>query len=180
MQANTLTPFQLFGAQVRYVVPMFQRPYVWTLEDQWEPLWGDIRTLAERVLETTGPSYGVPDAPPHFLGAVVLDQQLVPSPYTTVRHVVDGQQRLTTLQLLLDAAQWIVQQHGEQADASALGMLILNNPAVLQQEDEIFKVWPSNPDRNVFRAVMRDDLTPGPELTSARIVEAHRFFAVRD
>lgn len=177
MQANTLTPFQLFGAQVRYVVPMFQRPYVWTLEDQWEPLWGDIRTLAERVLETTGPSYGVPDAPPHFLGAVVLDQQLVPSPYTTVRHVIDGQQRLTTLQLLLDAAQWIVQQHGEQADASALGMLILNNPAVLQQEDEIFKVWPSNPDRNAFRAVMRDDLAPGPELTSARIVEAHRFFA---
>ncbi|MGE3834541.1 MAG: DUF262 domain-containing protein [Acidimicrobiia bacterium] len=177
MQANTLTPFQLFGAQVRYVVPMFQRPYVWTLEDQWEPLWSDIRTLAERVLEATGPTYGVPDAPPHFLGAVVLDQQLVPSPYTTVRHVVDGQQRLTTLQLLLDAAQWVVQRHGEQADASALGMLILNNPAVLRHEDEVFKVWPSNPDRAAFRTVMRDDLAPGPELTSARIVQAHKFFA---
>lgn len=177
MQANTLTPFQLFGAQVRYVVPIFQRPYVWTLEDQWEPLWGDIRTLAERVLEATGPGYGVPDAPPHFLGAVVLDQQLVPSPYTTVRHVVDGQQRLTTLQLLLDAAQWVVQRYGEQADASALGMLILNNPAVLQQEDEIFKVWPSNPDRSAFRAVMRDDLTPAGDLASARIVLAHRFFS---
>jgi len=177
VQANTLTPFQLFGAQVRYVVPIFQRPYVWTLEEQWEPLWGDIRTLAERVLEATGPSYGVPDAPPHFLGAVVLDQQLVPSPYTTVRHVIDGQQRLTTLQLLLDAAQWIVQQHGEPADASALGMLILNNPAVLQHEDEIFKVWPSNPDRNAFRSVMRDDLTPAGDLETARIVVAHQFFA---
>lgn len=177
MQANTLTPFQLFGAQVRYVVPMFQRPYVWTREDQWEPLWGDIRTLADRVLEATGPSYGVPDAPPHFLGAVVLDQQLVPSPYTTVRHVIDGQQRLITLQLLLDAAQSIVQHHGEQADASALGMLILNNPAVLQHDDEIFKVWPSNPDRNGFRAVMRDDFTPDADLNTARIVQAHRFFA---
>ena len=29
MKASTLTPFELFGKQVRYVVPMFQRPYVW-------------------------------------------------------------------------------------------------------------------------------------------------------
>lgn len=177
MKASTLTPFQLFGAQVRYVVPLFQRPYVWTREDQWEPLWNDVQTLADRTLEQSMAGLGMPDAPPHFLGAVVLDQQLVPSPYTTVRHIIDGQQRLTTLQLLLDAAQWSVQQHGEPADASALGMLILNNAAVLQHEDEIFKVWPSNADRDAFRAVMRDDVTPTAELAKARIAQAHTYFA---
>lgn len=155
---------------------MFQRPYVWTLNDQWEPLWEDVKTLVERVLETSGPSYGVPDTPPHFLGAVVLDQQLVPSPYTTVRHVIDGQQRLTTLQLLLDAAHSIVQTYGAATDASALAMLTMNNSAVTQHADEIFKVWPSNPDRDAFRSVMRDDLKPSAELHGARIVQAYRFF----
>ncbi len=35
MQANTHTPAVIFGSHVRYVVPLFQRPYVWTEDDQW-------------------------------------------------------------------------------------------------------------------------------------------------
>lgn len=34
MQANTLTPQRLFEHQVRYVIPVFQRPYVWKIEKQ--------------------------------------------------------------------------------------------------------------------------------------------------
>ena len=151
MQAQTLTPFQLFGNQVRYAVPMFQRPYVSTKELQWEPLWEDVRTLAERLIEqpaTGSIAAGAVDVPPHFLGAIVLDQLLVPAGYIPVRHIIDGQQRLTTLQLLLDAAQLVMQSHGDPQDASALQTLILNNAAIAQGADDVFKVWPTNYDRH--------------------------------
>ena len=48
MKADTLTVKALFQKEVHYVIPTFQRPYVWTQEKQWEPLWEDIRNLAER------------------------------------------------------------------------------------------------------------------------------------
>jgi hypothetical protein len=53
MQANTLTPQKLFEHQVRYVIPVFQRPYVWQIEKQWEPLWDDVRAVAEELLDST-------------------------------------------------------------------------------------------------------------------------------
>jgi hypothetical protein len=34
MQAQTLTPSAIFGNHVRYVVPLFQRPYVWNKDEQ--------------------------------------------------------------------------------------------------------------------------------------------------
>lgn len=112
MQANTHTPAVIFGSHVRYVVPLFQRPYVWTEDEQWGPLWDDVRTLAERVMEAPV-GYGATPVAPHFLGAIVLDQQPNPAGFIQVRHVVDGQQRLTTLQLLLDAAQEVTEKHGK-------------------------------------------------------------------
>lgn len=76
MQAQTLTPTAIFGHHVRYVIPLFQRPYVWDQEAQWAPLWEDIRAVAERVLDTPTGYLAQPVAP-HFLGAIVLDQPLV-------------------------------------------------------------------------------------------------------
>jgi hypothetical protein len=120
MQAQTLTPFQIFGNQVRYVVRLFQRPYVWTKVDQWDPLWNDVRTVTERLLdavESTAPQQNA-QSPPHFLGAIVLDQQLTPAAYIPVRYIIDGQQRLTTLQLLIDSAQIVMAEHGAPSDAN--------------------------------------------------------------
>ena len=51
MKADTLTLKALFQKEVRYVIPTFQRPYVWTQEDQWEGLWDDLRNAAEAYLE---------------------------------------------------------------------------------------------------------------------------------
>lgn len=177
MKASTLTPFELFGKQVRYVVPMFQRPYVWGLEEQWGPLWDDVRTLAERILEASPAGFHQTPTPPHFLGAVVLEQQMRQTAYTEVRHIVDGQQRLTTLQLLLDATQWVVDKWGGLTDASALAMLVLNNMAVVKETDERFKVWPSRADQAAFRATMRNDLVVNGDLATSRISKAHRYFS---
>jgi hypothetical protein len=175
VQAQTLAPAGVFGYHIRYVVPLFQRPYVWNLDDQWQPLWEDVRTVAERLLDAPA-AYGTAPVPPHFLGAIVLDQQFIPAGFIAVRHVVDGQQRLTTLQLLLDAAQYVVEQHGAAMDAQALRVLVLNDPQIAQHPDEVFKVWPTDRDQAAFRAVMDNDTTVPPALRSSRIAQAHTFF----
>jgi Protein of unknown function DUF262/Family of unknown function (DUF6416)/Protein of unknown function (DUF1524) len=175
VQAQTLAPAGIFGYHIRYVVPLFQRPYVWSLEDQWQPLWEDVRTLAERLLDAPV-GYGAAPVPPHFLGAIVLDQQFIPAGFIAVRHIVDGQQRLTTLQLLLDAAQYVVEQHGAPMDAQALRVLVLNDPQIAQHPDEVFKVWPTDRDQAAFRVVMDNDSTVPPTLRSSRIAQAHAFF----
>ena len=80
------------------VIPLFQRSYVWDEIDQWLPLWQDVRRLAELRLTD---SYS---SATHFLGAVVVQAQDNQTGNLPARNVIDGQQRLTTLQLLMDAA----------------------------------------------------------------------------
>jgi hypothetical protein len=176
VQAQTHSPAGIFGHHIRYVVPLFQRPYVWTEDDQWQPLWEDIRTLAERVIDAPPAVFGAPAVSPHFLGAIVLDQQSIPSGFIAVRHVVDGQQRLTTLQLVLDAAQWVVEQHGAAMDAQALRILVLNDASIAQHPDHVFKVWPTDRDQAAFRASMDNKADVPAELSTTRIAGAHRFF----
>ena len=96
MRSSKQSVFELFDRQRRYVVPLFQRPYVWNREEQWEPLWEDILSKATQVAGERSPY-------PHFLGAVVLNQVKVYGKSLDAAEVIDGQQRLTTLQLFLAA-----------------------------------------------------------------------------
>jgi hypothetical protein len=124
VKATPLTPAEIFGNHIRYVVPLFQRPYVWTEVDQWAPLWVDIAGVANEILATPQPAYGPRQVAPHFLGAVVVEQHHVGVHYISVRGIVDGQQRMTTLQLLMDAAQAVVASYGAAHDAQALEVLV--------------------------------------------------------
>ena len=47
MKAGSLNAKDLFGKNVRYVIPTFQRPYVWDKAYQWEPLWEDVEHAAD-------------------------------------------------------------------------------------------------------------------------------------
>src|SRR5215218_2430748 len=47
MKPDTHTVQQLFERDVRYTVPLYQRPYVWDEDHQWAPLWDDITALLE-------------------------------------------------------------------------------------------------------------------------------------
>jgi hypothetical protein len=182
VKATTRTPAEIFGYHLRYVVPLFQRPYVWTEDDQWEPLWNDVKTLADRLLDTAPERFGASNPAPHFLGAIVVEQQAASVGFIAVWHVVDGQQRLTTLQLLLDAAQLVVEQHGSAMDAQALRILIRNEPSIAQHPDEVYKVWPTDRDQEAFRAAM--DSTDWMSVADApnRVMQAHAYFqtAVRE
>jgi hypothetical protein len=161
----------------RLLVPLFQRPYVWNEEQQWEPLWRDLERVAMRLQK-------FPDRPqqPHFLGAVVFQQERTPTSDLQQRTVIDGQQRLTTLQLLLDALHAEILQVGAKASAARLEPLIRNGNAFCQNSEDRFKVWPTNRDRQAFNEVM-DAQSPVSydtlEHKTSRLTKAHRYFSER-
>lgn len=180
MQADTLTLKALFQKEVRYVIPTFQRPYVWTQEGQWEGLWEDLRNAAEWYLEELERANGnnalaEEQAKKHFMGAVVLQQMPTPTADIDVRTVIDGQQRLTTIQLLLDAAQEVMEER-ELREADRLERLVLNNFAV---GDERFKLWPANLDQDGFRACMTNGVPVPETLADSLIVQAHDYFRLQ-
>ena len=71
-----------------FEIPFFQRAYVWK-KDNWEELLEDLKQVKRR----------------HFLGSIILkkigDSSVLGA--TTRVSVIDGQQRLTTLSILLKA-----------------------------------------------------------------------------
>lgn len=180
MKADTLTLKALFQKDVRYVIPTFQRPYVWNQEDQWEPLWDDVRNTAERYIDQLRASDGnnplaEERAGTHFMGAVVLQQRPTASAELETRDVIDGQQRLTTMQLFMDAAQEVLEELGAAAEAHRVSRLVVNAYA---SDDQAFKLWPTSLDRDAFRAAMTNVTTP-VDFAESLIVQAHDFFRLQ-
>ncbi len=174
MRPETRTVTQLFELDVRYVVPLYQRPYVWDEDKQWEPLWDDLLTLLDHQESGNGHHYS------HFLGAIVLDQETPAPGEIPVFTLIDGQQRLTTLQIVLAAAANTAAELGATNDAEIIRDLVRNNEKKATGI-ELFKVWPTNANRSAFQAVMGDG-GPAPEREDDednRIDEAYAFFADR-
>lgn len=176
MESKALTPRDLFDGKVNYEIPPFQRPYVWTEEDQWQPLWNDVVYVTEQVIDADGRTKELHSIAGHFLGAVVL-KQLDSAAGDPIRwSVIDGQQRLTTLQLLLDAAQVIVERHGEEDDSETIFELVVNSAKRFAKTEKRFKLWPSRVDRQAFEIVMDNEIEATNEVNDSRIAQAHIFF----
>ncbi len=169
MKTNLQRPQRLFVQPVRYEIPAFQRRYVWKQEEQWGPLWDDVEELARSIMKEG-------QTEPHFMGAVVLQQMQFATATIERRIVVDGQQRLTTLQLLIDATQEVLENQGHSSPAKRLSALVANGEEYLDGDpDHAFKVWPTTVDRVAFRHAMNNELSATDHATS-RIVQAHDYF----
>lgn len=173
METFKRTPLQLFNLPQHFVIPLFQRPYVWREDEQWEPLWNDIRRVVE--LRINEPHL----MPQHFLGAVVLQAHEAEIGRLTTWNVIDGQQRLTTLQLLADATCAIFAQAGLSKYASQLEGLTHNSESFVEEGDSPLKLRHLNNDHDTFLEVM----TAEPPVDhsdlknhESRIVQAHRYF----
>ena len=176
MEAKALTPRDLFDGKVCYEIPPFQRPYVWTEEDQWQPLWDDIARVAETLLAVGHDAEALKALSGHFLGAVVVKQLPSGAGDPARSSVIDGQQRLTTLQLLLDAAQLVMEQAERDDEAESIHELVVNDSKRFRGTPKRFKLWPSRVDREAFGAVMDNDKVVPSTIEDSRIVQAHRFF----
>jgi hypothetical protein len=180
MQPTYISIGELFSHQLRHTVPLFQRPYVWSREGQWEPLWEDIHGLLSRVESRVGDK----NVAGHFLGTVVLEQTPNATGSLPRREVIDGQQRLTTLQIVLKSAEHALtslQKDLPDEDIKSISVakrqisFLTENPAY-SCDQERYKVWPTNEDRAPFRAVMDCDSVEGVIGQHGRMAEAYSYF----
>ncbi|URK88563.1 DUF262 domain-containing protein [Rhizobium sp. RCAM05350] len=152
MKAGPIEIGRLLQNRQRFCVPIYQRHYVWSWQKQWEPFWNDIRTKAIECLAGRERRFS------HFMGAVVLEAR---GNYSASRvlsfQVVDGQQRLTTFQLFLAAARDYAVSAGFVDTAEKINGYLLNDKPHLMDDPavEVFKVWPTQYDRELFQDIVQ-------------------------
>jgi uncharacterized protein with ParB-like and HNH nuclease domain len=150
MKADPARIYDLFQIPRRYVVPLFQRAYVWTIERQWRPLWGDISTKADEYQCWEDRECSEPAK--HFLGAIVLNPLPSSGFQVPARLIIDGQQRLTTLQIILIA----MRDYAGKVEHSVLKRDLTKhilNECRMENEFEKYKVWPTNADQILFKNI---------------------------
>lgn len=165
MKANTNTLQEVFQGDRRFVIPVYQRPYVWSRERQWEPLWDDVESTAVRLAETRHESYraGKPastaddEAAPHFLGAIVVEPYPTGTLDIKTRLVVDGQQRLITLQLLLMGTLDALHTAGINKLQLAQLRKLTRNDREIWSGDDVQKVWPRQAESECYRRAVAEE-----------------------
>ncbi len=170
MKADKVNLAQIFEKPVQYQVPLYQRPYVWTREKQWQPLWDDIRDTAERQRNGTEAD----DDIPHFLGAIVLEPVSGQGARIAAHWIIDGQQRLTTLMLLIAAARSIAADKGFEQQREAFTDLLYNRRHHVRDKGDEFKLVPTARDVTAFRDAVANGI--GALTGSHPLHEAYRFF----
>jgi len=129
---------------------MFQRLYVWEQTPQWSTLWEDIVEKAELQLSKK-------DSKPHYLGALIIEGVRPKSPREVKRFlIIDGQQRLTTIQILLCAYRDFARLNEWKTLDRTTSRLIENADVDVMEhpEEERFKLWPTTLNREVFADII--------------------------
>ena len=167
MKAEHLTFTNIIDGKKQFVIPVFQRDFSWTRE-QCKQLWGDLRRA----------SAGKTDSE-HFMGSIVYIEDDASSAFQSWL-LIDGQQRLTTLTLLMialrdhiQATDWFGSDDGptvEKVDA-----YYLKN--VLESGRRHYKLILRRRDNDTLRALIRgrNPSELGDEY-SELLVEAYEFF----
>jgi hypothetical protein len=183
LKADTYELRTILALERRYVIPTFQRDYEWTERGQWELLFDDLEAVAER-LEAERRKAALVGLPviradkmvaPHFLGAVVLDMLPTSAGSLDVRSVIDGQQRLTTVQLLIRAVLDVLIEI-DSPRVAQVRRLIQNPGDVVTRPEEQHKLWPRRRDRGVWQVAMADE---HPRELDHLYLKARDYFAKR-
>ena len=161
MDARYATPQKLFSGEMQFIVPLFQRSYSWRLK-QWRTLWHDLVELPE--LEASRQ---------HFIGSVVMHPTNTVPTGVSKYAVIDGQQRLTTLFLVLVALRDVARQVGDERLAERITDTYLANKWAPAHER--YKLLPTQADRADFRLVAEHQAA-GAALTPSLFAEAYTYF----
>ncbi len=161
MQVDESTLRSILEGSKQYVIPLYQRPYAWK-KDNWQKLWEDI-------LELTRSRRSHPNES-HFTGTLVLDTGNV-TPEMTQFLVVDGQQRLTTLSVLLAALSNFYSAGGDEQSAKRIREQVLVN--TFAQEDNRYRLRPANFDEVTYRSAVNGDLI---HTSNSKIDDAYLYF----
>lgn len=125
----------------QYIIPLFQRTYSWK-SDNWKTLWDDILSL-----------YASETAKKHFLGALVsMPVDMTPAGVNKFL-LIDGQQRITTLFLILTAIRDIAITRDERNLSDQITELYLTNKWA--EGTNMLKLFPSQADREEFLKIIQ-------------------------
>ena len=157
---------QVLEGSKQYRVPLYQRPYSWSSK-QLERLWSDVVELAEQRTANSGAT--------HFTGSLVLSLgQIGPSGSEFL--VVDGQQRLTTLSVLICA----IRDHYAETEPDRPEKVARLEETYLvdrfKRGDDRLKLLPTQADREPYRAIVNNNVQGAP---ASGLLEAYRFFRTR-
>jgi hypothetical protein len=129
--------FKFLSMEGKVKIPFFQRPYVWS-EDNWEDLLDELLNESKKS---------------NFLGAIILKQ--LPSLTGEPKHleVIDGQQRLTTLSILLKALYDSLSEDQKRNSEGAI-MEILRYKRDITSNQYEWKIEHSHTDSEYYKKVM--------------------------
>ncbi len=163
MKATEAKLLDFLKKSPQFVIPIYQRTYSWT-DKECGQLWADVvRTGADPAVKV------------HFIGSIVyIESGLLQVTHQSPLLVIDGQQRLTTVTLLIAALAKALGDAEPVADFSAekLRGYFLLNP--LEKGERRHKLLLSQTDKASLTAIVGGtELPPGPSL---RVTQNFRFF----
>ena len=160
MQASETKLQQIIEGTKQYVVPLFQRPYSWK-KSEWQMLWDDLLDLCELETPRT-----------HFMGSIVtMPTNSIPEGVSKYL-LIDGQQRLTTIFILLCA----LRNHARQIEDKRLSAKIDAILTNLHEDGmDYFKLQPTQVDRDVFHQLIQDNES-NEVIENNSILECYTFF----
>lgn len=169
MDTQITNVVQAFKTDKQYAIPSYQRNYVWTRDGQWEPLWEDVKALASRIGAGE-------EVMPHFLGTIIT-KDIGSRRFISRWWVVDGQQRLTTLQILLAATRSVFSERGFSNYAAVLNGCLFNDPDVVASDEDKYKIDPKEGDYTTFSSIIEACLSKkDPPVRESRLLACYAFF----
>jgi len=158
MQAKETKLQDIIEGTKQYVIPLFQRTYSWTTKE-WEVLWKDLVELSEMENPRT-----------HFIGSIV-NMPTISVPEGVAKYLlIDGQQRLTTIFILLTLLRNKAREIQNQGFAEEINNTLLVNP--YKKDNDFFKLMPTQVDRETYQ-----NLIKGVQSESEnQITRAYTFF----
>lgn len=144
MQAGEEKLREFIEGKKQYIVPVFQRHYSWD-KKQWQQLWYDVIELV-----ISGNKY------PHFFGSIVIAEQRNQTSDKLSRFtIIDGQQRLMTVQIFLAAIRDRAKELNRDSQiAKEVHEEYLINRHEDSQGDDYYKIKPSRLDRQDFYRII--------------------------
>lgn len=162
MDATKGNIYAILNGNKQFLIPVYQRYYSWETE-QCSRLWNDIVDMQKK--NKVG----------HFVGSIVnIAEQAMPTGVQKYM-IIDGQQRLTTLSLLMIALRDYAEEHSKDGviNARRIDNMLLKNE--YEDGDERYKLLLTETDRDLLIDLI--EKKPINELGLSRILSNYRFFA---
>ena len=161
MDARKGNIYEILNGNKQFLIPVYQRFYSWDI-DQCKQLWTDIVEMQKK------------GKPGHFVGSIVnIAEQAMPTGVQKYM-IIDGQQRMTTLTLLLLALRdYAIKNPSDTTiNARRINNMLLKNE--YESGDERYKLLLTETDQDILISLVEEK--PIVDGVRSRLIENYNFF----